>query len=58
MAQPRVQIVKYLISDMNPKRLHYNTSLLAMGRDQSSARDNARIKSSLQIKGDLEVVHG
>jgi hypothetical protein len=34
MAQPRVQIVEYLIRDMNPKRLHYSTSLLAMGRDQ------------------------
>jgi hypothetical protein len=58
MAQPRIQIVEYLISDMNPKRLHDSTSLLAMGRDQSSARDKARIKSSLRVRGYLEVVHG
>jgi hypothetical protein len=58
MAQPSIQIVEYLISYMNPKRLHYSTSLLAMGRDQSSARDKARIKSSLRIRGDLEVIHG
>src|SRR5215472_1010771 len=34
MAQPRSEIVEHLIRDMNPKRLHYNNSLLAVACGQ------------------------
>jgi hypothetical protein len=34
MAQPCPEIVEHLIRDMNPKRLHYNNSLLAMACGQ------------------------
>ena len=29
MAQPRSQLVKHLVCNLNPKRLHYNNPLLA-----------------------------
>lgn len=44
--------------DMNPKRFHYNTSLLAMNREQPNARDRERIKSYPLDQGYLEVIHG
>jgi hypothetical protein len=30
MAQPYPQIIEHFIRDVNPKRFHYNNSLLAM----------------------------
>src|SRR5437870_4507650 len=41
MAQPCPQIVEHLIRDMNPKRFHYNKSLLAIASDER-AGDVAR----------------
>jgi len=43
MAQPCLQIVEHLIHDMNPKRFHYNNSLLAMASGQPNARHAIRL---------------
>ena len=37
VAQPCPQIVEHLIRDVNPKRFHYNKSLLAMACGQLSS---------------------
>jgi hypothetical protein len=43
---------------MNPKRFHYNTSLLAMDRYQPNARGKAGSNHTPWIRGYLEVNHG
>jgi hypothetical protein len=42
MAQPCPQIVEHLIRDMNPKRFHYNKSLLTIVSDEPNAQAMSR----------------
>jgi hypothetical protein len=49
MAQPCSQIVEHLIRDMNPKRFHYNNSLLAMAGSQSNAQAMSRGVAAITV---------
>ena len=49
MAQPCPQIVEHLIRDMNPKRFHYNKSLLAIASDEPNAQAMSRGVAAITV---------
>jgi hypothetical protein len=49
MAQPCPQIVKHLIRDVNPKRFHYNNSLLAIASGQPNAQAMSRGVAAITV---------
>jgi hypothetical protein len=49
MPQRCPQIVEHLIRDMNPKRFHYNKSLLAIVSDEPNAQAMSRGVAAITV---------